>query len=475
MSQSQEKQKGYRLEEEGTDEKTFACSTCDYKNKKETYMKSHITKIHVKKQVQKTAERVEDEGEIDEIDEIDEADLAALEEWDRPRGSVVEDVDEEDDDEVSLSVENVVVVINDATGQEGNLVKAVERIKSLEEELGVKEEVLRKLETELETARDLAKIADGTVRSMQTENENLKTKVNKYQRIGLNQKDDLNKMRAGGADPEIEGKLKLVQEELKKKTKAVEALEKTKKELAKKVEEEVSARAKAEADCAKFSKMVDILQDTNSKEKSKTKPKVVCRDVNKAGGCPRAGNCTFLHPALAKENKGIDCHHWMSGHCKFTEKTCKFKHDITKKAVNETKRKRSEDEEQVKESGQQDFLLSLVRAFAQGSAGEARLGEPARGLEGHRNTRPRMVSPESSARGLEGQQRSSRNYASTVDSRHRRESRGSYCSPSRGLEEQGPVELMRRLVRPAQSAGQVDKLQEGIQLLMQIAQQGGRM
>ena len=50
-------------------------------------------------------------------------------------------------------------VINAATGQEGNLEEAVERIKVLEEDIGVKEELIKKMETELETARDLAGIA----------------------------------------------------------------------------------------------------------------------------------------------------------------------------------------------------------------------------------------------------------------------------------------------------------------------------
>ena len=76
-------------------------------------------------------------------------------------------------------------------------------------------------------------------------------------------------MRAGGTDPEYERKLKSVQDELKAKTKAVAGIEKSKKELAKKLQEEVLGRAKAEADAAMYGKMVDILQDkTGSVDKS---------------------------------------------------------------------------------------------------------------------------------------------------------------------------------------------------------------
>ena len=49
------------------------------------------------------------------------------------------------------------------------------------------------------------------------------------------------------------------------------------------------AKAKAEADAAMYSKMVDILQDkTGSVDKSKEKSTTVCRDISKPGGCPRA-------------------------------------------------------------------------------------------------------------------------------------------------------------------------------------------
>ena len=235
----------------------------------------------------------------------------------------------------------------------------------------------------------------------------------------------------------------------------------------------MSAKAKAEADYAKFCKMVDILQDRSiASEKSKSKSTVVCRDISKPGGCPRAGSCTFLHPAKAKEDKQIDCYHWKKGSCKFSEKNCKYKHDPEKEAVNEPKRKRSEEQESRNEH-REDFLVGLVKALAQGQAGEARLGSgmdsPQR-MEGQRNVRQRMGSPVSSSRGMEGQERS---YASMAGS----EFRGS--SSSRRMEDQGglieqAVEMIRGLARPSQPAPQMDKLQEGIQLLTQMAQQAGR-
>ena len=292
-----------------------------------------------------------------------------------------DNVDEEDDEQDKEEAEDKevtpveeVVVINDANGQEGNLEEAVARIKYLEEEGAAKEEVMKKMETELETAKDLASITEGQIASLEVDKEALSQKVESFKRISINQRQDILKMRAGKTDGESERKIKALQEELKAKTKNVEVLEKVKRELAKKVEEEMSARAKAEADFAKFSKMVDILKDRNTTvEKSKSKSTVVCRDISKPGGCPRAGSCTFLHPAKAKEDKETDCYHWKKGSCRFSEKNCRYKHDPEKEAVNASKRKRSDDQDPEKDN-REDFLIGLVKALAQGKAGEGQLG-----------------------------------------------------------------------------------------------------
>ena len=152
--------------------------------------------------------------------------------------------------------------------------------------------------------------------------------------------------------------------------------------------------------------------------------------------------------------------------------------------MNASKRKRSEDKESEKDD-QEDFLVSLVKALAQGKAGEAQLGNvtgSSQRMEGQRNTRLRMGSPPGSSTRMEDQERS-RSYASMVGSDNRRDNgsynqefRGPSCST--GLEDQGlieqAVEMIRGLARPTQPAPAMDKLQEGIQLLTQMAQQAGR-
>ena len=174
---------------------------------------------------------------------------------------------------------------------------------------------------------------------------------------------------------------------------------------------EVSLRGNLEADKERLTKTVDALTklvDMNTAKES-TKPRIKCRDVDKFGGCPRAGSCRFYHPEVVvtkeKDKKNIDCVHWMSGKCKFTEKICHYKHDEDKKGIKTQKRKRSEDVAISNEAGQVDFLQGLVRTLAQGSTTEAKLGSlggSAWGMESQRSTRPRMESPEIPSRGMDG-------------------------------------------------------------------------
>ena len=46
---SQDTENVYHVEEEGTDDQTFSCKTCDYKYKKEGTVKSHVTRQHIMK------------------------------------------------------------------------------------------------------------------------------------------------------------------------------------------------------------------------------------------------------------------------------------------------------------------------------------------------------------------------------------------------------------------------------------------
>ena len=134
---SQDAEKGYQVEEEGAEEQRFSCNFCDYKHKKEGPIKSHVTKKHKDKNAQ-----VEGVPEAEVLDDDIEEDMRLMAEWNRP------DIDTENlDDPENPGDGNVeeVEVINEATGQEGNIGQAVERIKVLEEDIGVKEELIKNI------------------------------------------------------------------------------------------------------------------------------------------------------------------------------------------------------------------------------------------------------------------------------------------------------------------------------------------
>ena len=71
--------------------------------------------------------------------------------------------------------------------------------------------------------------------------------------------------------------------------------------MLKKVEEEVSTRAEAEADMSRLNRVIDTLQKSPSYETVRDKSKIKCRDVGKPCSCRRVVSCAFLHPALGKK------------------------------------------------------------------------------------------------------------------------------------------------------------------------------
>ena len=148
---SQDDANSYHVEDEGSEQEMFSCNTCEYKNKKSSVVKSHITRQHVKKQAKKEKVTTDD-------DDLSETDSLVLEEWNRPRDTEPEKEAEETGTDVIVETE----VINEATGEERSLGQAVERINILEEELSAKEEVMKAMETELTKAKDLANIATAT-------------------------------------------------------------------------------------------------------------------------------------------------------------------------------------------------------------------------------------------------------------------------------------------------------------------------
>ena len=473
----------------------FKCNICGNEAKTVKACKQHITRDHIKKP--KTPES--DAGLLVDDDKDDpflegEAD-GLFERYgvneDLSLDESTEDVtdDPEDDD-----IEKEPVM---------NLDQALERIKTLEEDVGIKEDLLKNIETELAASKEMATVAMGTAESLRVDNETSKVEVKKFKLLAKKQMNEINRINAG-ADPEMAYKLKAAQDEVKAKVKALELSEKARKELVKKLEEEVTARAKAEADATRLSKVVDTLQKIPNTETVRDKSKIKCRDVGKPGGCRRAGSCHFLHPALA--NKKADCDFWVAGECKYSEQDCRYKHDPKKRGTDKTKKKRRESDENSPHPSRrqeeiiiqseprahpssrqeaaaiqpearaqpatqdQDFILGLVRAFAPSLTTEARQGREDQSPR-QRNVRQRMDSQEDwqERRGRQG------TFSKGME-RQKSPARGSYswaASPRRM--EDDFVEKMREWVQPAREVRRPeDSLTEAARMILQAVQAGRR-
>ena len=155
----------YHVEEDEANEQVFICDLCQYKAKNESAMKKHMTQKHKPKTVVKP----QGGGEVVLDDDI-EADMRKMAQWDKPA-----DTETLTDAENNTEVVPEVAVINDATLEEGTIGQAVERFKALEEDLSVKEDVIKKLETELETAKDANSVATAEAASLEDEKSTLKT------------------------------------------------------------------------------------------------------------------------------------------------------------------------------------------------------------------------------------------------------------------------------------------------------------
>ena len=178
------------------------------------------------------------------------------------------------------------MVINSDTEQLGFLPEAIEIIKVLLEEQSVKEELIKKLETKLDTSKDLANIANAEKENLKikherssNETEALKLDNNKYRRWVKNLISVNDKIKEDEADPELKKAIKMLEDDVTAKSKALEASEKARKELLKKVEHKVLVRDNLEAVKERLTKTVDALTklvDLNAsaelpKNKNKTK------------------------------------------------------------------------------------------------------------------------------------------------------------------------------------------------------------
>ena len=98
---------------------------------------------------------------------------------------------------------------------------------------------------------------------------------------------------------------------------------------------------------------------------------ILCRDINKPGGCRYKERCQFFHPPGSNEafsqpslEGKPDCSYWMDGHCKIPEERCKGKHDPLKYKTKVKILKQT-----IPDVNNQDFVQTLVGALSQALTG----------------------------------------------------------------------------------------------------------
>ena len=116
-------------------------------------------------------------------------------------------------DKSSKDLTDVPDVENIEEEHEINLEQARERIKTLEEDVGIKEELLKNLETELDTTKEKASLAMVTVETLKLDNETNKMRVKKLKLVAKKQMHEINQLNVG-ADPEMAYKLKEAKKEV---------------------------------------------------------------------------------------------------------------------------------------------------------------------------------------------------------------------------------------------------------------------
>ena len=82
------------------------------------------------------------------------------------------------------------------------------------------------------------------------------------------------------------------------------------------------------------SKSLERSSKGKSTEESKEKnADIPCKDYQKPGGCTYGVRCKFSHK-IDYNRKKDDCDHWLRDDCKFADRVCRDKHDLSKRGMN---------------------------------------------------------------------------------------------------------------------------------------------
>ena len=377
----------------------FTCNICEYESEHAKAVKSHISKKHREKAT------ADGDNELKKMKDDHEKSFSMdrLNKWLVDEEVERNDQDMKENDDVP---KNAKVNIN-----EMSLEMAKETVYHLEEENNELKAKIESLGKDVETKNELADMQQGKINSLEMEKINKEAEVDaktiKFEKAFVLMERKIDNLTQTKENASVQNELK---NNLKNKTKSLEAAELRIAELVKDLGVESNSRSKSEADVVRLESMVERLEKMLEYERKKESAptaragnrhegwqqqamgpegwrrqdegwqqqargpegwrrqnegweensvpgsmREVCRDLERPGGCRDGQPCKFYHPqgrGVEAEVKTNDCVFWMEGSCKFSNEHCKGKHDPAKYKT------------KVKEpkQNQADFVQTLVKA-----------------------------------------------------------------------------------------------------------------
>ena len=350
------------------DEVKFLCDKCGYKGPSKKSVKMHMGKKHRGEKRTRGAEDIDENYSNKRAKpEDDEAD-ATME-------SIYSDEDDDSDDEDFLNKfdedGNLIVEESKDKIDEGINENENKDVKFLEDEIVVKNKKIETLEDALKVKDELLHIANAKVATLEDENIEKENKAEKYKKIA---KQNMK------TEPDESKRLK---KEAVAKTKEIADLKEKLAEALKKTRDEITMRAKAEADMISKQQTIDVMSEIMVRQSGKNinneqqdqvvkenKSKQLCRDVMKPEGCRWGKRCLYFHPpgsipSATQSGDKPDCSFWLAGYCKYSENECRGKHEPSKCGA----KPRKSYQQKPAETNNQDFVQTLARAVNQGLAG----------------------------------------------------------------------------------------------------------
>ena len=165
--------------------------------------------------------------------------------------------------------------------------------------------------------------------------------------------------------------LEIVKKDLEEKSKA---LENAKEEMAKREKTETekslniaktsNPNEEKEPINTETPKKTESLQTAESDTESNSFRNKICRYFNTNKGCKRGQLCHFKHET--KGNGMDDCKFWMKGKCNFSDHICWNKHDPSKKGIKETKLHKTKHTKEMEiENQESESYSNLINILTQ--------------------------------------------------------------------------------------------------------------